>query len=368
MPDSFEKLRIIVSGGGTGGHVYPALSLALELKRLKADVLYIGKKGGLEGELVPAAGVPFATVSARGWSARPLRAAGAILALGLGTVQALGLLGGFRPDLVVGAGGYVSLPVIAAARMLGRRILLLEQNVLPGKVTRFLAGWAEKICLSFEESKEYLPGERCVVTGNPVRGEIVSRKREEGAGNLGVSGDGFCLLVSGGSQGAHSLNLAVLEGLKAWRDREWVVIHLTGKNDFEEMRGRGGEITAQAPLKYLPFPYLRNMADAYAVAGLYVGRAGATVLAEITARGLPGILVPYPHAADRHQDVNARWFEKNGAGMVIPDGEIMVSLPEAVMKTVGKPDLLRDMSEKSKSLGRPDALEGIVNTVAGMLI
>lgn len=368
MKDNFKNLRIAISGGGTGGHVYPALSLALALKGRGAEVLYVGTKGGFESRLVPGSGVPFATVPARGWSTRPLKAIRALFSLSAGTLIALGLIGRFRPDLVIGAGGYVSLPVVAAARILGRRILLMEQNVLPGKVTRFLSGWAEKICLSFEESKGFLPPERCVVTGNPVREEIVRRTREEGTRNLGMTEIGFCLLVSGGSQGAHRVNLAVLEGLKAWREKEWRVIHLTGKDDFEEMRERGEEIVRNAPLRYLPFPYLENMADAYAVANLYVGRAGATVLAEITVRGLPGILIPYPHAADNHQEKNARWLEKSGAGMVIPDGEVTEKLPRMVAEVAGKPELLFGMGENSKSLGRPGALEAIVNVVAGMLL
>ncbi|MBM3460501.1 MAG: undecaprenyldiphospho-muramoylpentapeptide beta-N-acetylglucosaminyltransferase [Armatimonadetes bacterium] len=359
-------LRVVVSGGGTGGHVYPAIAVAGGIRERFPDaaILFVGTRRGLEATAVPKAGFEIAYVHARGLASHPLKLAHALFDNALGTAEALGKLRGFRPAVVVGSGGYVSLPVGAAAQTMGIPTVLLEQNVVPGKATKFLSGRATKVCASFDSTIGKLDHpEKAVVTGNPVRRDILERTRADGRARMGVPEDAFCLLVTGASQGARSVNEAVVAALPSWKERPWQVIHLTGEGEFASVKGRAEGAVEGGLLKWRGMAFCDDMASAYAAADVVVARAGATTMAELTCRGLPAILVPYPHAG-AHQVDNARWLEARGGSVTILNEDALACVGPAVVGLAEDAERRARMAEASRAAGHPDAVERIVDEVA----
>ncbi|MCL6450025.1 MAG: undecaprenyldiphospho-muramoylpentapeptide beta-N-acetylglucosaminyltransferase [Acetobacteraceae bacterium] len=365
-------MRVVVSGGGTGGHIYPALAIARALARRfpGVEAVYVGTRRGLEADIVPRAGLRFATITARGVVGKsPLAALGGGAALVRGAVESLGLLRRLRPRLVVGTGGYVSLPVVLAARLLGIPAAVQEQNVVPGWANRVLSGLGAEAFLPCEEARRYLPPwARARVTGNPVRPEVLEARREEAAPRLGLDPRGFTLVVFGGSRGAESLNRAMVGALPYLARRPGLqVVYVTGRmhhraalTDLGGMAKAG--IAQQRPGKIRVEPYLYNLEDALAAADLVVCRAGAMALAEITARGLPAVLVPSPHVAYNHQVKNALQLARRGAAVVIAEHELG---PERLLRELeglmDDPKRLQAMARASRGLGRPQALDEIVS-------
>lgn len=375
-------MRVLLTGGGTGGHIYPALAIASELRRRVPDceLLYAGTREGLESRIVPRAGLPFVTVSARGLVRKgPRELVAGLLALARGLWQADRLVARFRPDVVVGTGGYVAAPVALAAARRGVPVLIQEQNAYPGATNRLLARWAAAVCIPFEEGRRFFPPRaRIYVTGNPVRPEVLRADREEARRRLGIPPPARVVLVTGGSRGAERINGAALELAAAVAERpDTVLLWACGERYHPQVRARlAARLRAAGPRaggekdRVRLFPYLDDMAAAYAAADLYVGRAGATTLAEVTARGLPAVLVPSPNVAHQEQDHNARVLERAGAARVIPDAELTGRrLVETVLALLADGDALRRMAAASRGLGRPGALADIVDRVlelAGM--
>jgi UDP-N-acetylglucosamine--N-acetylmuramyl-(pentapeptide) pyrophosphoryl-undecaprenol N-acetylglucosamine transferase len=361
--------KVVITGGGTGGHFYPALAVAQEIRRRNenADILFIGSQRGIEAKAAPAAGFPVQFISSAGFSGSPGKLFSFFTRNPVGLMQALSILKKSRPDIVIGSGGFVSFPVLLAAKLMNIPFVILEQNVLPGKVNRLMAKWSEKVLASFEASKKYLPSSKTIITGNPIRHEIVQRTREEGMKNLNLSKDYLTLVITGASQGARSINNAVLKSLSAWKDKGWQIIHLVGRNNYEEMKRATEEYISDFREEYRCIDYTEDMASVYAATDLVVARSGASTLAEITARGLPAILVPYPYAADNHQEKNARWIEEVGGAKVIPDDRVEGDLSSVVIELACDRTKLCEMSEKSRSLGRPDALSLIVDEIESVL-
>ena len=356
--------RVIISGGGTGGHIFPAIAVAQELRARcpEARILFIGTERGVEASVVPAAGFDIRFVRARGLSRKPLEAMRAIVENLVGMVSALRHVRQFRPQVVVGSGGYVSVPVNLAAWATFTPTVLLEQNVVPGKATRALSLRARKVCVSFEATAPAF-GAKAVNTGNPVRDEIITRTREEARARLGIAPDRFCLLVTGASQGARSVNEAVVAALPGWKGRDWHVLHLTGRLDHDTVRQAAVQaLGGDARLTWDGRDFLADMASAYAAADLVIARAGATTMAELTVRGLPAILIPYPHAGG-HQIENARALEKVGGAQVILDAEARAALPAVVERLVDQPEERARMARASACAGHPDAAARIVDEV-----
>ncbi|HEY4000810.1 MAG TPA: undecaprenyldiphospho-muramoylpentapeptide beta-N-acetylglucosaminyltransferase [Candidatus Xenobia bacterium] len=360
-----DQVKVLLAGGGTGGHIYPALAVAqgIQQRFRLSEVLFLGTHRGVEKDAVPAAGFRIEFVHARGLSKQPVKAAMAVVETGAGFVQAMAVLHTWAPHVVIGSGGYVSAPVVAAAGCLGIPVVLLEQNVEPGKTTRLLSRYARRICVSFEDSLPYLPEGRAIVTGNPVRADILARTREDGRRRLDLPADEFCLLVTGASQGARSINEAILQALPLWKDQALTVLHLTGKAHHADIQARAQGLVNGGRMTYRPIAYLEDMASAYAAADLVVARAGATTLAEVTSRGLPGVYVPYPFAADNHQEKNARRLEARGAALVLPDREVGDRLAACVLELCKDAPRLQNMSASSLALGRPKALDAILDVI-----
>ena len=346
------SVTVVIAGGGTGGHLFPGLALADALVARGVKPTFVGTAAGIEARAVPAAGYPLRLLPGR-----QLRGGGAVRAVaGMasaaeGTLRALRLLGELRPDLVVGVGGYASVAVVLAAALRRIPTVLLEQNVVPGAANRMLARLARRICVGFEESLAYLPRDRTVHTGNPVRAGVVRPRPERGRPGV---------LVFGGSGGAHRLNQAMVGALGPLGPLlgRADLTHQTGASDLETVRAaylaRG--IAARVE------PFIADMGAAYAAADLVVGRAGAMTCAELTALGLPAILVPYPYATDDHQRHNAEVLVRAGAAEMILDAELD---GERLARVLG--GLLEDtgrrasMAACSRALGRPDAAERVAD-------
>jgi len=360
-------MRVIVTGGGTGGHIYPALAIAKGIlaQQKNAKVLYIGTREGMEARLVPEAGIEFAGVSGQGL---PRKLSLETVKVGGKSIKALWetkqILKRFKPDLVVGTGGYVSGPVVLTAAFFGIPTLLHEQNALPGITNKILARFVRKVLVTFPESIPHFGASRKIVlTGLPVRQEIGRISREEGAKSLGLDGQKLTLLVTGGSRGARSINQAMPFVLKELANHpEIQVIWATGKATYQETLKNLNDLGIQWERKnWLVLEYLKDMPQALACADLFVGRAGATTLAEIMVAGKPGILIPYPFAAENHQEYNARALEKKGAAWVILDKDLTgEALWQSVKALIDNPEKLKNMAEASQKLGQPEALSKIV--------
>ncbi len=350
MSGAAGRVRVVITGGGTGGHVFPGLALAAGMRSLcpKAEISFIGNKGRIEARLVPAAGWPFTGITARGLKglgyARTLANA---MALPLGLLQSFYHLIRFWPRLVVGMGGYVAGPVVTAAWVLRRKIAIHEQNLTPGWTNRLLARFSDLIMVSFAETARLFPTGKVLVTGNPVREAARGEAREETAPGK------FLVLVLGGSQGASSLNRMMVEAA-AHLDRQGLEIaHQTGAADLEWVSEayRSMGITAEVA------PFIEEVGRRYAWADLVVSRAGATTIAELAANGRPAVLVPFPGATEGHQEENARWLADQGAALRVEDRgkEGGRDLAEAIGLLRSSQGSRLAMAEAAKKLSMPQA-------------
>ncbi|BCV20886.1 undecaprenyldiphospho-muramoylpentapeptide beta-N-acetylglucosaminyltransferase [Moorella sp. Hama-1] len=364
-------MRVIITGGGTGGHVYPALAIGRGLQAARPDIelLYIGTARGLEADVVPRSGLPLVTINVRGLDRRRVwKNIPALVKTARGLGEAWLRVQRFHPDAVVGTGGYVSGPVCLAAALQGIPVILHEQNAFPGVTNRLLAVLARTVCLTFPEAASRFPRRtRLVTTGLPVRPEILQADRENCRRELGLQPGQLLILAAGGSQGARSLNEALLPLIKDLAGRPDVsLLQVTGRRDYDDYRqqvqARGIDLDKSGNITIKPYIY--NMEQALAAADLVIGRAGASFLAEILARGLPSILIPFPYATANHQEYNARALARQGAAKVILDRELKTGrLYRSVMELLGAREKLQAMATAAASLGRPGALEAIVQVV-----
>jgi len=313
--------KIIFSGGGTGGHIYPALAIREILLKNFPDFLetvYIGLSDGMEAKIVKRIpNLPFFPVEAQGLPrALSLKLLSFPFKNVYGCLQAINYLKDFSPDLVVSTGGYVAFPVLFAARFLGKKYVLHEQNAVMGVTNRIFAKGAEKILLTYPQESGQRLG-KFVLTGNPVREEFFSRSCERNRFKK-MPGE-FWILVVGGSRGAASINKVCIDLAKTWlrENPSFRFVHITGERDFDWVKKEVGENS-----QYIVLPYLHEMREAFDVADLLISRAGATILAEMACCGKPAILIPFPHATDNHQEKNARILEQQGAAKVILEKEL----------------------------------------------
>ena len=348
-----RPLAVVIAGGGTGGHLFPGIALAHALARRGAQITFVGTPAGIEVRAVPAAGfalrlIPGAQVRGGG----PVRAARGVGATIAGVVRAAGLLRELRAGLVVGVGGYASVATVVAARLAGLPIVLLEQNTVPGIASRALGRLAGRVCLGFAEAASFFPAGRTLHTGNPVRSSVLAAGAE--------SRDAPGILVFGGSQGAHRLNEAMLDAVeRLGRRLDGVRIrHQTGAADVEHVAAGYARLGRTAAVS----SFIDDMGAAYAAADVVVARAGAMSCAEITARGLPSILVPYPHAADDHQRHNAEALVRSGAASMVLDRELSGErLATALGPLLGDGAVRARMAAAARALGRPDAAERVAD-------
>lgn len=357
--------RVIISGGGTGGHIYPAITICRELAALeKTEFLYIGTKHGLEAELVPKEGIPFSTLPVQGFQRKLSLQTLATLGKSAGSlVLASRIISKFKPDVVIGTGGYVCGPILLAAALRHVPTLIQEQNVIAGITNKILSRFVDVVAVGYKEAEGSFSRCRQVVyTGNPVRPEVLAVGREEGRQAFGLGPEDFAVLIAGGSRGARSINTAMIEVHKHFRDVPHIkLIHVTGTGEYDRVIKALGIKSGEAySSSSLILPYLYNMPDGLAAADLAVFRAGAVGLAELTVRGVPAILIPYPYAAEDHQTYNARALVTQGAARMLVDrvlnGKDLISEIEFFIRNPGE---LQRMAAAAKQMGRPEAASDI---------
>jgi len=368
-PRADRLKRIVLSGGGTAGHVMPALSVAQALLALEpgVELLYIGTAGGLEADLVPRAGIPFASIDVSPLSGRSgARALATGWRAALAVRSAARIIREFGPHAALGTGGYVAGPAIAAAWTTGVPAAIHEQNLRPGITNRWLARLAREIYVSFAASAAHFPGggHKAVFTGYPVRQAIIDAERGPAAASLGLAPDRPTLLITSGSLGARRINDAVCTGLPmlAGRVPGLQVVVSTGADYFAGVRSAlssAGLLRPDAAPKVLVFPFIHQMEQAYAAADLVLCRAGGSIH-EVLARGLPAILVPSPNVAYDQQTQNSRMLAAAGAAEVIDDAGLNgVTLAESVARLFTQTGKLSSMRSAAAGAGRPHAARDI---------
>lgn len=351
---ALQPPRILLAGGGTGGHLFPALAIAEEIQKLEpaAEFLFVGTKGKIEARVVPQRGYRFHPIWISGFHRRltlenllfPVKV---IVAL----VQSLLVLRTFRPDVVVGTGGYVCGPVLFVATWLGIPAIVHESNSYPGVTTRFLASRVQKVYTAFESTAGWLSTTRNVeLIGTPTRNVLGSVSQQEGLRFFGLEEKRSTLLIMGGSLGAASINSAVLGSLNVILEAGLQLIWQTGPSDYQRIVSgldakRVGWVGA----------FIDKIEFAFGAADAVACRAGATTLAELTRIGIPAILIPYPHAAADHQRHNAEAMVKAGAAMMIDDDHVEQTFGSVVVELFKNPERLKNMRSAGRALGRPDA-------------
>jgi len=356
-----RPLHILFAGGGTGGHLFPALAIAEEVTCMRPGtrISFAGTADRIEARIVPPLGYAFFTIWISGFRRRlSLQTILVPLKIAVSLVQSAMLLRRTRPQAVVGTGGYVCGPVVYMASVMGIPTVIQEQNSYPGVTTRLLASRATRVYLTFEETRNLLPSTReVVVSGNPTRGTVGEAGRDEAHAFFGTDAGKRTLLVFGGSLGARSINDALAAALPALAAADVQVIWQTGEQDFERMRRYGTATRSVGTVHVLRF--IDRMDLAYAAADLVLCRAGATTLAELTRAGLPSILVPYPHAAADHQTSNARAMVAAGASLMIPDAELSGRLGGELLRLLSDTGARKTMADGARSLSRPGAAKTI---------
>lgn len=352
-------MRLALSGGGTGGHVYPALSIAQALSRElpageELELLYVGSEGGAESEIVLREGLRLRTISSAPIRGRmPWQMAGNAAKIALGVKQGRDVISEFRPQAVLSTGGYASFPLAMAARTRGVPVAVYLPDIYPGWAVRAIAKLAKRVAVTAAESLRKLPGAKSVVTGYPVRQEFWNADRAGGRERLGLDPEEKVLFVSGASQGAHSINQAIAADLPGLLEL-CEVVHLCGHADEPWLREIRDGMPDGLRARYHLHAYLHEETPwAMAAADLAICRSGASVLGELPAVGLPSILVPYPYAGG-HQRINARFMEKKGAALILEDKDLDGMLP-IVGELLHDEARLRAMRESSRRLARPDA-------------
>ncbi|GIK36407.1 MAG: UDP-N-acetylglucosamine--N-acetylmuramyl-(pentapeptide) pyrophosphoryl-undecaprenol N-acetylglucosamine transferase [Chloroflexota bacterium] len=367
-------MRLIISGGGTGGHVYPALAVVPKLRQQCAelDLLWIGSSGGMEQALVERAGLTFEAIAALGLRGKnPFAAAQGLWALSQGYRQSRQIMRRFRPDVLFVTGGYVCVPVTLAARQAGVPVIIYLPDIEPGLAIKFLARFAAKVAVTAPEAQQFFKPGLTVVTGYPVRDDLFSPSFQGGGWGevkaaarrqLGLRDDLPVLMIFGGSRGARSINQAVAKDIESYL-QICQVVHVTGTLDEAWVLARRAELSPELQTRYRVSAYLHDeMVTALLAADLVISRAGASVLGEFPAAELPAILVPYLYAG-AHQNRNAEYLARHQAAVVIKDAELSQRLKETVIETITDQDKLRAMSRASARLAQPEAATRLAQVI-----
>lgn len=362
-----RNIKYLFAAGGTGGHLFPAIAIADEIRKLQpgAEILFIGTKNKIEARVVPQKGYNFQTIWISGFQ-RSLQIQNLLFPIKVivAMFQSLNILRKYRPDLVIGTGGYVSGPILFVASILGIKTAMHESNSYPGAVTRWLAKRVEKIFLTFEETKHYLATDMNVeVVGNPTRDVLDTVNRIEAIKYFELDENIKTLLVFGGSLGSASINSAILKIIEKLITQNIQIIWQTGERDYERIEKGLAKIKVNTSIGILLVKFIDRMEYAYNAADVVLCRAGATTIAELTRIGKPAILVPYPYATADHQTMNAKTLVNAGAALMLTDKEINDKLENTVLHLINNDDIRKTMSERSKKLGQPQAALNITKKI-----
>jgi len=354
-------MKIVIAGGGTGGHIFPAISIAEEIMKQSDDneVLFVGTNNGMEKDLIPSLGFNLKIINSRGIIGKGFmyKIKSIISALN-GIFSSFGILRSFQPDLVLGVGGYVSGPTVLSAYLSFIPTAICEQNTVPGVTNRILSKFTKKIFVTFKDSINYFPEDKVVVTGNPLRSSLIESSLIEEEIK-----SGFTVFIMGGSQGATNLNALIPGALAALKIRGLNVVHQTGRTDMEEVDKKYKELGIDAEV----YTFIDDIAEYYRNSDLIISRSGAGAISEITAFGKASVLIPYPYAAHNHQYLNARFMENAGASVLINEEELTEKYLSAKIEEILIKDKLSLMSEASIKLAKPDAAKEIVEQLYSLL-
>lgn len=360
---SNSGFRCIISGGGTGGHLFPGIAIATELGRRfeNSEILFVVGQKKMESEILSSYGYQARSIPVEGLKGRELKKKWTVLFnMPKSLLQAISIIRDFKPQLVLGMGSYSAGPVCLSAKLLGIPTAIHEQNSYPGLTNRLLSRFVDRVFISFEESKVHFKAHSMLLTGNPVRDEFLLPKSQERECRKV-----FSVLVLGGSQGARAINRAFIEAVArlTGKGRHLEIFHQTGKMDYDQVaedyrkRGLKGEVR----------PFIKDIAKAYNRADVVVSRAGATTISELAALGKPSILVPYPYAANQHQKTNALCLVRAGGAEMILQSELTgKGLSEVLMKYMDDRHALKEMGKRAHKIGQRDAARTIVDRLVEM--
>ena len=356
-------MRLIISGGGTGGHIYPALAIIEDLLKQEPDskVLYVGSKRGLESSIVPQQGIEFVALEIQGFKRSLSLENFKTVALFLKSVhESKKIIRDFKPDVVIGTGGYVSGAVVYAAAKAHIPTMIHEQNSAVGLTNKFLSHYVDKIAIGFHEAASQFPKEKVVFAGNPRAQQVANMKATFKWSDIGLQDNEPTVLIFGGSQGAPAINKAVIGAVNEFNKRQYQVVFVTGQRRYQNVLNLLDKTRISSNIKILP--YINNMPQVLPKVSLIVGRSGATSIAEITALGIPSVLIPSPYVTADHQTKNTMSLVNRGAALMIKQEELN---PKSLLKAVDQ--LMHDsaarekMAENSKQLGVTDSADEILN-------
>ncbi len=362
-------MRVIIAGGGTGGHLFPGLAIAEEFRNRddSTEVIFVGTEYGIEARVVPREGYPIKFLRAEGLVGMSvIKKIRAIAKMGFSFIDSYKIIKTVRPDIVIGVGGYASGAATLTAYLMSIPTMILEQNSIPGLTNRILGRFVKAVCITYQESISFFPKVKTFLTGNPVRKQILKGNIESAYRLFSLERGLFTVFVFGGSLGAKSINMAVVDALNNLSDLKDKIqfLHQTGMGDYENIR----EAYRRFGFKGTITPFIYQMGEAYAVADMVISRAGATTLAELTTLGKPAILVPYPYAAGHHQELNARKLFEMGAARMILNSELKGGHLAQNIRELYKNEKMRtEMQKNSSVIGRPEACEKAVDIAMSLI-
>ncbi len=366
-------MKVLLSGGGTGGHVYPAIAIANKIKEENpdAEILFVGTEAGIESEIVPKYGYEIKHVTVQGFRRKiDLENVKRVFKLFKGLEESRKIVRKFKPDVVIGTGGYVSGPVLFNASLQKVPTIVHEQNSFPGVTNKILSKVVTKILTTFEDSHQRFPKEsldKLVFVGNPVRKEILTARKNVSRRKLGISEDKKVILCYGGSGGSKKINDSMKVVIKDLVKDDVGFIIATGKGYYDDFMESIKDIELKPYQKVMP--YLDDMANALSASDIVIGGAGATSISEITALGKPSIIIPKAYTAENHQEYNAKSIESKGAGICILEKELTSdSLSSAIFGLLNNKEKLIEMSENSKNIGTPNSINIIYDEVSKVVL
>jgi UDP-N-acetylglucosamine--N-acetylmuramyl-(pentapeptide) pyrophosphoryl-undecaprenol N-acetylglucosamine transferase len=361
-------VRVVITGGGTGGHLFPGIAVAEELKQRDEaiEVIFIGTEKGIESKVIPKEGYPIRYLKVEGVLGKnPLKKVSALWRLLSAVFASKKLFRAAMPDIVIGTGGFVSVGPVVAARLMSIPTLILEQNLMPGMANRMLGRIVDSVAVTYHDSMSFFSRGKARIMGNPIRKGILSGRKEEALKLFSLDEGKTTVLILGGSRGARSINSAMLGALNHLLDLKEDIqfLHQTGEEDYETVR----KMYRQMGFTAMVAPFVYQMPEAYALADIVVSRAGATTLAEITAIGKAAILIPYQYAAG-HQELNARKLHEMGGCRIIDDNKLSADvLAGSVREVYGSEEARDEMCRQSRALGRPDAAQRVVDIAMSLV-
>jgi len=361
-------MRVVIAGGGTGGHVFPGMAVAEVLRTSdpSAEVVFIGTERGIESRVLPKAGYQIRFIQAEGFIGKSLlKRASALVKLFLSLFASRRILKALCPDIVIGTGGYVSMGPVLAASLMSIPTLIIEHNLVPGLANKMLGKFVDAVAVTYHESINFFPKDKTHLTGTPIRPGVLGADRSSSYGVFGLDEGRFTVFITGGSSGSRSMNNAVISALSylAGLKENMQFLHQTGEADFEAVK----KTMRKHGMSGVVAPFIYRMAEAYAVADLVISRAGATTIAELAALGKPSILVPYPHAA-RHQEFNAERLARLGAAIMMRQEELTgEALAGKIKEIFLSAEKRAEMRKQCLSIGRPDAAERVADIARSLV-